>query len=600
MTGIHIRKTKTVLNKMFDTVGDRGRDGEFYASVILFNYFEYLRENGYTVKKMFGDAAAVRKTIGDWRNPDDPALPKTYEKNLLLSSIFSCEIEDIVFNGYNEGEKASNAYDFELSLTWEPDEDVADYGAVRIYLPRIRDKAEGRDKFLVNYEIDEVCSARVLRSVFADGRTLLDRAEGFIDRYGYKDSADEIVKNLKSVRFNWRNGKPPSSLESLLLFQTVTGIGINELYSPVYEEHRFEAYLPGVNRCAKRVTDRIDTPESVLNRAERYMEENGLEIYRAGRDYIVTAGGGKFGMVVFRSPYAYLLDNEYDYVLKDGERIITVKDAEIEETETRFLPMLTGARETLCGGNADINLAAEGFAAAGTVCMALTAILSNNWICREISGGKLIVERTTGKVMKAKYGGGEDGYRHLIRYENGRPKFGLEGNGVFIPPLYNEKIKAGDGIFTAKSDEGYVLLDVYGREVTGRRFEDSGAFKEGRVPVRSGGYYGYADENGDIVVDCVFDYASDFSEGLAAVTVLDKAGYVDADGNIVIKPSFDAAYRFSDGVAVIELNGKFGYVDKEGVTVLPPIYDEATSCRGGMVRVLSCGRLINKKIRAEA
>ena len=51
-----------------------------------------------------------------------------------------------------------------------------------------------------------------------------------------------------------------------------------------------------------------------------------------------------------------------------------------------------------------------------------------------------------------------------------------------------------------------------------------------------------------------------------------------------------------EGVAVVEKNGKYGYIDRTGATVLPPIYEEATACKNGNVKLLSCGRLINKSI----
>ena len=62
-----IRKTKTILNKMFDMTA-HGVSAEDCTAEILFHYYEYLRENGYTTRRMYWDVQAAKETIGDWRN----------------------------------------------------------------------------------------------------------------------------------------------------------------------------------------------------------------------------------------------------------------------------------------------------------------------------------------------------------------------------------------------------------------------------------------------------------------------------------------------------------------------------------------------------
>lgn len=89
------------------------------------------------------------------------------------------------------------------------------------------------------------------------------------------------------------------------------------------------------------------------------------------------------------------------------------------------------------------------------------------------------------------------------------------------------------------------------------------------------GMYGFADENGNVVISCVWGNAHEFSEGLAAVS--DEAGfwgYIDTKGNLVIPCQYNEAGDFKDGVACVKQDSDFDleffgesepfYIDKDG------------------------------------
>ncbi len=114
--------------------------------------------------------------------------------------------------------------------------------------------------------------------------------------------------------------------------------------------------------------------------------------------------------------------------------------------------------------------------------------------------------------------------------------------------------------------------------------EEKAARKE-LVLVSLNGKYGFADENGNIVIPLKYDYAKDFSEGLALVKLNGKWGYIDKNGNEVTSLKYDYAKDFYEGLAAVKLNGKWGYIDKNGNEVTPLKYDYAEDFSEGPARV---------------
>lgn len=65
-----------------------------------------------------------------------------------------------------------------------------------------------------------------------------------------------------------------------------------------------------------------------------------------------------------------------------------------------------------------------------------------------------------------------------------------------------------------------------------------------------------------------------------------KWGYADAQGNIVVEPVYSQVSRFADGYgAVYDENGKVGLVESTGKVVIEPKYDYIDLCSEGIVAV---------------
>ncbi len=109
--------------------------------------------------------------------------------------------------------------------------------------------------------------------------------------------------------------------------------------------------------------------------------------------------------------------------------------------------------------------------------------------------------------------------------------------------------------------------------------DGNGEFSEGlRVIVRRG-RFGYADENGQVVIAPRYTWAGDFTEGRAAVGVAAPVGegmlmgLIDRDGRTVIPPEYDDLSWDGSRYATVDKGGLHGCLDRTGRVVVPLEYD---------------------------
>lgn len=86
--------------------------------------------------------------------------------------------------------------------------------------------------------------------------------------------------------------------------------------------------------------------------------------------------------------------------------------------------------------------------------------------------------------------------------------------------------------------------------------------------------YGYADENGIVVIKEQFSTAMPFKNGRAKVQKGDKWGYIDTNGKEIIKIEYTEIGEFNDkGIARVNKSKKFGYIREDGSFVIKPEYN---------------------------
>ncbi|MDR1895526.1 MAG: WG repeat-containing protein [Prevotellaceae bacterium] len=91
--------------------------------------------------------------------------------------------------------------------------------------------------------------------------------------------------------------------------------------------------------------------------------------------------------------------------------------------------------------------------------------------------------------------------------------------------------------------------------------------------------YGFSDEQGNIVIPCIYEKVSPFGEGLAIAVDKEKGRrkYIDSTGRVMLNIACDSATIFEYGIAFIRQQEKWGAINKEGNLVAPCIYDYYSS-----------------------
>ena len=108
------------------------------------------------------------------------------------------------------------------------------------------------------------------------------------------------------------------------------------------------------------------------------------------------------------------------------------------------------------------------------------------------------------------------------------------------------------GRIFAKTAKGYVMLDENGKQLGESVFEDAKPFlTEEPTSVKINGKWGFADMDGNIVIEPQYDDARPFSGGLAPVKNGTAWGYITLENQMVIEDTFMDARSFYKGVAPV-------------------------------------------------
>lgn len=126
---------------------------------------------------------------------------------------------------------------------------------------------------------------------------------------------------------------------------------------------------------------------------------------------------------------------------------------------------------------------------------------------------------------------------------------------------------------------GYCLIDQTGRTVVSlSQYRGIDIFSDGLARARRDKKWGYIDQTGKLIIDCLFDYTSFFSDGITEVQNDGKWGFIDKTGKIIIDCQFEETRSFStNGLAMVKKDGKWGFINKTGKMVISNKYDDASS-----------------------
>jgi hypothetical protein len=132
-----------------------------------------------------------------------------------------------------------------------------------------------------------------------------------------------------------------------------------------------------------------------------------------------------------------------------------------------------------------------------------------------------------------------------------------------------------DRVIPVRLDGQTALATRDGRLLAAGRYEAMGQFSEGRIWVRSGSHYGFADGNGELVIPASFTQVQSFAGGYAFVKVGTLWGVIDREGETVVSPTWDEVGRSSRGEWVKVRKGeRWGVMERSGAVVIPPALEQ--------------------------
>lgn len=116
------------------------------------------------------------------------------------------------------------------------------------------------------------------------------------------------------------------------------------------------------------------------------------------------------------------------------------------------------------------------------------------------------------------------------------------------------------------------------------------AFSQGMIAVEKDGLWGFADESGEIVIDCKYDSVTPFCGKYAAVEMGDRSFLIDADGNDTgIELGSYSVIPNKDSSRIVAQNkntGYYGVINTDsGEWVISAIYDKIGFTEGGLTVV---------------
>ncbi len=586
----NIEKTKALINKMFDLKYNGEFDGEKLAIGLFYEYFERLRDDGKidSQSQYFSDIKNGQRCVKKWRDLNNRQTPATFEKYLVLASIFSCDFRDIVYLDFDDQERVRGAFEFRFSFE-QFDDDF-----VYVDLPCIRDKMHrGIERFGFLRSDNETLAIR--RKTNFDGKTTLDRALNFIKKNHLESTANELLNKLSSVIFAWKTRRAPVSLGLLIMFEQITGINIFELYNPEYLSFKLDlkqlaAYFP---ESRSETLHYLNATSIVKDKIKYFLEENQLKIHCVKKNTVIVKKNKKYGIIIAEGERLRYLSPNYEYIAGSGDKFYAIENDEVFHIKTKA-SSFTDIIETSVSKKGIIKK--QFLDREQDIAYAVSAIINYGYKYFEIDGDIMVMNHE-GKVSIARADEQTSIGQAIKVFENGRAYYGLIVNSnLIIPPIYDKKIIEGEGIYTTRKNGKAVFLNSIGINLLFGEYDDASIFSEGLCVVSNKGKYGYINADGEEAIPLQFNFATDFSEGLACVSVGEKDGYINKDGNMVIATTFTNGYKFSDGLAVVEKGGKCGYIDKYGKEILPLIYDNATAFLDGVATVISCGKLITKRI----
>lgn len=110
-------------------------------------------------------------------------------------------------------------------------------------------------------------------------------------------------------------------------------------------------------------------------------------------------------------------------------------------------------------------------------------------------------------------------------------------------------------IIIARKGDKYLFIDHQGNTIGTNSFDGAAipASNDSYIAVKKGEKWGFANQEGNMVIDPQYQDAKSFAMGMAPIEVEDRWGYINIDGKVVIDTKyFDAGVFSQDGSAPVK------------------------------------------------
>lgn len=131
------------------------------------------------------------------------------------------------------------------------------------------------------------------------------------------------------------------------------------------------------------------------------------------------------------------------------------------------------------------------------------------------------------------------------------------------------------------------FIDDNGKIIIPCIYDDATLFYHGLSCVKLNEKYGCINFSGIVIIPFEYDFASDFKNDLARVKRNDKCGFIDSTGSIIVPLQYNDAGEFSEGLAPVKNNqNKWGFINTSGKIIIDAKYDQAQSFVSGEAMVI--------------
>ncbi len=110
-------------------------------------------------------------------------------------------------------------------------------------------------------------------------------------------------------------------------------------------------------------------------------------------------------------------------------------------------------------------------------------------------------------------------------------------------------------VIVARQGDKYFFIDYKGKKIGNETFDGAciSASNDSYIAIKKGEMWGFANQDGKVVMDPQFEGAKSFSMGMAPIKMEERWGYINTDGKVVIETKyFDAGIFSQDGSAPVK------------------------------------------------